>query len=111
MPEPEEPQPNSVDERQLASKKRAIKAAEVQEKLYMQQVLATREGRAVLWAILIEAGVYHISFDASNPHVTSFNEGRRNVGNRLLARIRLASSEKLAIMEQEAQKAQEDMNA
>ena len=111
MPE-DEVQPNSVDEPRLTKRERAIKRRQLQDEQDLREVLAGRAGRAVLFQVLRDGRVYEQSFNPDNPHWTSFNEGCRSVGNRLLARIELAASEKLAIMREEARKAlQEDDDA
>lgn len=43
-------------------------------------VLSTPAGRRVVHEILISAGVFASSFCAGDPHVTSFQEGRRSGG-------------------------------
>lgn len=111
MPEEELPQ-NAVDEGRLTRREKAIKRRQLQDERDLREVLDTRAGRAVLMRVLQDGRVYEQSFNPDNPHWTSFNEGCRAVGNRLLARIELAASEKLAIMREEARKAlQEDDDA
>lgn len=111
MPEFEEPQ-SAIDEGRLTRREKAIRRRQAQDTADLQEVLATRAGRAVLFQVLRDGRVYEQSFNPDNPHWTSFNEGCRSVGNRLLARIELAASEKLAIMREEARKAlQEDDDA
>ena len=54
---------------------------------YWSIVLGTEAGRYVINCILEEiAPVYRMSFSADNPHVTSFREGERNAGNKIMAR-------------------------
>lgn len=111
MPEDELPQ-NSVDEGRLTRREKAIKRRALEEQRQLREVLDTASGRAVLMRVLQDGRVYEQSFNPDNPHWTSFNEGCRSVGNRLLARIELAASEKLAMMREEARKAlQEDDDA
>lgn len=102
---PDEPLPQStVDEGRLTKRAKAIKLAQARQDADLREVLDTRAGRAVLMRVLQDGRVYEQSFHPENPHLTSFNEGRRSVGNQLLARIELAASEKLAIMREEARR-------
>lgn len=111
MPEPQE-QTSSTDERRLSARERRIRRQQAQADADLREVLATRAGRAVLFQILRDGRVYEQSFNPDSTHLTAFNEGRRSVGNQLLARIELAASEKLAIMRDEARKdLQEEQDA
>jgi hypothetical protein len=50
----------------------------------VKHVLDTIQGRRVLYHLLSEAGIYRVSFDASNACITAYNEGRRKTGLQLL---------------------------
>ena len=50
-------------------------------------VMSTVEGRSIVWSILVEAGVFRMSYVSGDPYATAFNEGSRNHGNRILAEI------------------------
>ncbi|HEX4046669.1 MAG TPA: hypothetical protein VH309_02485 [Elusimicrobiota bacterium] len=67
-----------------------------------QAMLKHAHVRRQLWRVLAEAGTFASSFDADRPHMTSFNEGQRKVGNYLLAQIMGASPEAFAQMQREA---------
>jgi hypothetical protein len=43
------------------------------------RVFSTPDGERILRHILKEAGAYKSTFVAGDPHMTSFNEGRRNM--------------------------------
>lgn len=46
-----------------------------------------QRGRRIVWQLLANAGVFKISFDPTNAMQTSFAEGRRSEGLRLLAQV------------------------
>jgi hypothetical protein len=60
----------------------------------------TYEGRAFTRRLLAECGIYTLSM-AQDPHWTSFNEGGRNVGLRLMARMLETAPDAYALMERE----------
>lgn len=60
----------------------------------------TYDGRAVTRRLLAECGVFRLSM-AGDSHQTAFNEGGRNVGLRLLARMTESAPELYALMERE----------
>lgn len=61
------------------------KAERDQEVSDLRQVMSTRAGRAFVWRILAEAGVFRISYTGNSD--TYFNEGRRALGVALFADI------------------------
>lgn len=56
-------------------------------------IMGSVEGRSWMFRKLEACHIFGSSFDPNNPHITSFNEGERNVGARLLADIVSASSD------------------
>lgn len=79
-----------------------------QEKLRrsLKAVLASRDGRCVLWGILSSAGIYRSSF-STEAAVMAFNEGQRNVGLRLLDQILSVDREAFNLMQDEANERRE----
>lgn len=71
------------------SKERAI------ELLDLQAVMKTEQGRRVLRRILDSTGVFRTSF-VVDPGVTAFNEGRRDIGLRLMTDMAEADSAEYA---------------
>lgn len=47
-----------------------------------------QQRRAIRWILDMACGIHDISFDPENPHVTSFNEGRRFVGKQISEALR-----------------------
>ncbi|OJU90991.1 MAG: hypothetical protein BGO13_08675 [Burkholderiales bacterium 66-5] len=65
------------------SEREARQAAE-----HLRAVVSTLPGRRVLWSVLVDSGLFRSSYTGGDG--TIFNEGMRNVGLRLVARIRAA---------------------
>jgi len=59
--------------------------AKRQEEADTKWLMSHAEGRRIVWGLLDVAGVFRTSMTADN--WTFFNEGQRNVGLRLMARI------------------------
>lgn len=75
---------------------------EAQERDDLQNVLSTATGRRFLWKLLVDAGVFRISFVAGERSMTDFNEGRRAQGNALFVRIQALNPEYYHLMAKEA---------
>ena len=67
----------------------------------LKAVLATRDGRVILWQLLSDTGIYRSSFDRDIA-VMAFNEGQRNIGLRLLDRIMSVDADAYKLMQDEA---------
>jgi hypothetical protein len=69
----------------------ASKRASKAEKMISQykMTFSTPEGQAVLKDLLVSCGAMASSFVPKDPHQTSFNEGRREVVNRILSTIEM----------------------
>jgi hypothetical protein len=52
----------------------------------LRSILMTDAGGRVIWRLLDDAGVFRSVYSA-NPHAMAYQEGLRNAGLRLLARI------------------------
>ena len=66
----------------------------------LENVLRTEPGRHVLWCILTQANVFGLSY-TGEPNGTIFNEGKRNVGNELLAHIQNVNIDMFLLMQKE----------
>ena len=69
---------------------------------FIAKVMADKAGRAWMWELLTLCGVMRSSFIAGDPHATSFNEGQRNVGLRIMASIMSAAPEQYETMVKES---------
>lgn len=64
-------------------------------------VLSNRKGRRLIWWILSLCGVFRASFVVKDTNQTAFNEGRRDVGLRLLLELQTANPKAYSQMEDE----------
>lgn len=69
----------------------------------LRALLAIPNGRRFLWKTLSRCGVFRTSFCPGDPHVTSFNEGRREFGCALLSEVTEADPSGYLKMMHEAQ--------
>lgn len=74
-------------EARRAKKQREEKAEQRKEGADFVDLMSTQSGRRMAHQLLARAGVFHTSFAPGDPHVTSFNEGKRSIGLYLLAMI------------------------
>ncbi len=65
----------------------------------LKKILATIEGRRFFWRYLSLAGVFHSSFTGNN--TTFFNEGKREIGLKLLADLNEAVPQAFVLMQTE----------
>lgn len=63
----------------------------------MRWVMSNKRGRRFMRELLEQAGVFRLSF-TPDPHVTSFNEGQRNLGLSVLAQLTENAPESYALM-------------
>ena len=73
------------DEGQVKKKKTKSQIHREQNKEDLKEILSSVGGRRFLWKLLEECGVYKISFTGDN--YTIFNEGKRQIGLRLIEDI------------------------
>jgi hypothetical protein len=80
----------------------------------LREALRSVNGRAMLWALLSEAGVYQCSavFTGSptDPHMTYFREGKRALGLHLVTALMAASPDAYAKLLAAYHADQADMN-
>lgn len=67
----------------------------------MAHMLRHPLGRAYIWAVLEQCGIFRTSFAREHPHTTSFNEGQRNVGLRVLNDVMRFDANSLTLMQAE----------
>lgn len=86
--------PSSSDPRKIKERAARVKDREKQDSEDLKTVLATQEGRRFVRGLLADCGEHRTSFH-TNAIQMSFNEGARNVGLKLKARIVRACPEHL----------------
>lgn len=94
---------NAEDQRQIKRARRAAARAERLARADLEAVLATAEGRRVLWRILAHCNVFDTAVDIRvwNPTQITFATGRQDVGHFVLAQIMDARPDALLLMIQE----------
>lgn len=95
---------NASDSQQVKNAKRSEESKRNQELNDVEFVLSTPQGRRFLWRLLGVCHVFKTSFTGNS--TTFFNEGKRDIGLRLLADINEASPNSYLKMMQEAKKEQ-----
>lgn len=75
----------------------------------LRSVMDTPAGRRFMWALLGDCGLYRASFNNSGS-ITAFNEGQRDIGLRLVARITQDCPEQYLAMQGEAIEADRKAN-
>lgn len=91
---------NAGDVQQVKRAKESERARVERERNEDCAVWMTYEGRAFTRRLLADAGVFRLSM-ASDPHWTAFNEGGRNVGLALMARMIEEAPGMYVLMEEE----------
>ena len=74
---------NKVEE---TDSEKVLKKA-IKTQAYYKQTFATPEGKEVLKDLLNSCGVLTTSFVPGDPYHTAYNEGRREIANRILAMV------------------------
>ncbi len=74
------------DPEQVKGRKERQKTRDLQKKTALRAIMSEPGGRMWMWDLLSLCGVYHSSF-SSDALVMAFNEGRRDIGNHLIAEI------------------------
>lgn len=91
---------NAGDRDQVRRAKESERARLERERNENVAVWSSYDGRAFTRRLLAECGVFRLSM-ASDPHMTAFNEGGRNVGLWLMATMIETAPDAYALMEQE----------
>jgi hypothetical protein len=77
---------NAGDAQQVAKRQSKAKIREHLKKSGFRKLMSDSEGRAWMWDLLTECGVFHSSFSKDALEI-AFAEGRRDIGLRRLAEI------------------------
>lgn len=93
---------NLADETQVKEHGKKAKLRRDQEIKDVQWILGTIQGRRFIWRLLGITGLFRTSF-AGDDSRTNFNEGRRDIGLRILEDINESKPEAYLQMTQEAQ--------
>ena len=76
---------------------------EIRRKKYdFQWLMGAKQGRRIVWELLEATGVYRSSF-SSDTHVMSFQEGKRNLGLELMAKLHRYCPDEYMLMTKEHQ--------
>lgn len=92
---------NAADEEQVKTAERQERYDRKKELADMRLILETDHGRRFVWRYLEACHVFGSVFNNSGS-VTYFNEGRRDVGLKLMADVTEANDEALIVMMREA---------
>ena len=82
---------------------RSVRSRQQRHDSALCHVLDHALGRALVWAILERARVFHLSHTAGDPYLTAFGEGRRDIGLWLLADVMRLRPQAYARISEEAQ--------
>jgi len=85
QPETETPY-NAGDAQAVAKRQKSQKTRELQKKAALRKIMGDPEGRMWMWDLLGRCGAFQLSF-SREALIMAFNEGRRDVGNHLIAEI------------------------
>jgi hypothetical protein len=102
--------PEGVDTGEKQSvKKQEARARREQERIDedLRSVLSTYQGRSFIWELLTRAGIYRTTF-SDNAAISAFNEGIRQSGLHLIARIDGVDQNAYAKLRREAVRREED---
>jgi hypothetical protein len=95
--------PTDTDEqdRQADEKAAGSRVAADNEDADFKWLMGSRRGRRIVWGAIERAGVFRSSFN-TNSMAMAFNEGRKNEGLRVLAKINALCPDLYAVMAKEA---------
>ncbi len=100
-PETKDPTPDVGDEKQVKRKKSRAQRLREQNDEELRAVLSQPVGRAVIWRILQDCGIYQSSLSSEALQMAA-REGRRNLGLWLMGEVHSADAQAYALMQGEA---------
>ncbi|HEJ9609025.1 hypothetical protein JEP65_02205 [Proteus mirabilis] len=71
------------------------------EEQQLKEVMSTEAGRAVIWRLISDSGVFRSSF-SNDPYAMAFREGERNYGLKVFNKLHQVCPELYAQMANEA---------
>lgn len=92
---------NAGDRRQVRAAGRLERVREERWIDNLREVMATPQGRIVMWELLRRAGIYRSVFN-THGSVQSYNVGRQDFGHELMAELLRLGDEPYLLMESEA---------
>lgn len=95
---------NASDPKEQAALERLERRREKRWRDSLAAVLATPEGRLVMWQLVGRAGVFRSAFN-THGGVQSYNLGRQDFGHELIAEVLKLGSEPYLAMEREGRDA------
>jgi hypothetical protein len=98
---------NAADPATVKKREKTEKFLRDQEIADVKFLLSTQQGRRYIWKHMSNAGIYNTSFTGNS--TTFFNEGKRDIGLKMLAEVMEASPESYVQMMKEANQG-EDSN-
>lgn len=96
---------NDVDD-ETTEAERQYREREKRDAEDIRHVMSAAQGRRVIWSVLTRGNVFGTCF-ATDPHVTAFNEGQRNLALALFQRVMRCCPELYLTMADEAGKQDE----
>jgi hypothetical protein len=100
-----------TDEKKMTREDIAVAEREKQLK-DLRLVLSKPEGRRLLWRLMGEGRVFHISYPAtSSSNDTIFNEGKRSIGLLVLTEVMAANPAAFTQMQNEFASAKKELDA
>lgn len=97
-----DPIDTTAQDKQQVARDKAIRLALKTEQADFKWLMATAQGRRIVWRQLASSGVFRSVFD-SNAMQMAFLEGQRHAGLRLLAQVHELCPELYSTMTQENQ--------
>lgn len=97
---PQEPF-DASDPKQVQDKRTKAGRERKEQYAALRKLLATPAGRTWLWRLLEASHIYATSFVQGDAHATSFQEGERNLGLRILSDVLAADPQAFLTMSKE----------
>lgn len=96
------PEPfDASDPKQVQAKKTKAGREQKEQLSALRKFLETPAGRAWVWRLLEASHIYATSFVSGDPHSSSFQEGERNLGLRVLSDVLKADPQAFITMSKE----------
>lgn len=93
---------NAGDSRQVKDGKIKEEIRRDDELNDLRSILSNKEGRRFVWGLLTQCGVFKVSY-VGNANDTIFNEGKRNIGLKLLQDVTTANPDLYLKMAKESE--------